>query len=84
MWLDAQKTMGELQPGRDTKKTMEILKIFEENKPEVGELKCNLRDLTVLRNDIVMVSCRVSPSVFTAAGKMQYNLEERKQVGASH
>lgn len=80
VWLDAAETLGELQPGRDTRKMMDILNIFEQSKEDPKTLTSNLQDLSVARDTVVMVTLKTCPPVFTVVGKALYTLEERQQV----
>ena len=53
--------MNELQPGRATRRARDVLQIFEDGKTDKVVLTCNLRDMTVSRSDVVLVSFRIEP-----------------------
>ena len=79
-WLDAKKTMQELQPGRVLRRASTIMRLFEANKPEPRTIEVNLRDMTLSANTVTMLNSRVRPPLFTREGIATFTDDERRQI----
>lgn len=80
VWLDVQKNVSELQPGRLVRRACEILTLFKTYKTIARKMESNLRDMSISGDSVVMVNARVKPCWWTKPGIERYSEEERRQV----